>query len=126
MSNTPPRILRLSVLLGACLWMTSCDAMLSKARGEVSNLKITADVGLINDQPDAGYRVAFNLTNRGGDGMISIRPWLSCSEGNYTRTQDMQFSAGEVRALSYFFHEPTINATNVQGGVKVVPAYSAK
>ncbi|SRR5258706_13783713 len=126
MTNTPLRILSFAVMLAACLGMTGCESMLSRAKGEVSGLKISPDVGIINDKPDAGYKVEFTLTNRGDAGVLAIRPWLSCSEGNYTRSQDMQFNAGESKRLSYFFHEPTINATNVQGGVNVTPAYTAK
>lgn len=124
-------ILTLSTLL---LSFTGCDeqaysksarqieAFASSARGQVSSLSGKEEVSLVSDQPDYGIKIHFSVTNKGEAGTIKIMPWLSCSEGEWSRTQNLSFGKGEVEELSYFFHEPTINATNIRFGVKLLPA----
>lgn len=99
----------------------SDESTTSKANGQVSNFEVTADFGVINDEPDAGYSISFTVKNVGENGVIKIIPKLSCSEGEWTREQTLTLNAGESRDLTYFFHEPTINSTNVQGTVNVNP-----
>lgn len=99
----------------------SDESSSSKAEGEISNFEVNSDFGIINDEPDAGFTVTFTLKNIGEKGVIEITPKLSCSEGEWTRNQSLTLNAGESKNLTYFFHEPTINSTNVQGSVYVYP-----
>ena len=70
---------------------------------------------------DAGVKVSLTVTNVGEAGIINIRPHINTSEGEWSRSQDIQFRSGESMNLSYFFDEPTINATNIQCTVAVSP-----
>lgn len=99
----------------------SDEETMSQAEGQVSNFEVNSDFGIINDEPDAGYTITFTVKNIGKRGILTITPKLSCSEGEWTREQTLTLEAGASRNLSYFFHEPTINSTNVQGSVKVDP-----
>lgn len=115
--------------VAATLFLTGCDAqtnrqisaLLSNAKGVTTNLAATSDVGLINNEPDYGIKISFQVQNVGDAGLITIQPWVSSSEGEWQREQKIQFAKGETRPFSYFFHEPTVNAANVQYGVKVYP-----
>jgi hypothetical protein len=116
-----------SILAALCL--TGCDvqtnrqisALMSNAKGVATNLIVESDVGLINGEPDYGIKFSLQVQNVGDAGPITILPSVSSSEGEWQREQKVQFAAGETRTLSYFFHEPTINASNVQGVVKLYP-----
>lgn len=99
----------------------SQDEITSGAEGKVSNFEVISDFGVIDGEPEAGYTVQFTIKNVGEKGAITIKPKLSCSEGEWSRKQTITLNAGASRNLSYFFHEPTINATNVQGSVRVFP-----
>ena len=74
-----------------------------------------------NDEPDAGIQFGFVVTNEGEEGLLTISAQLSCSEGEWERTQRLRFRKGQRRKVSYFFHEPTVNATNVQSTAAVLP-----
>jgi hypothetical protein len=50
-----------------------------------------------------------------------VSPKLSSSEGEWSRTQNLSFDAGESRELKYLFPEPTISAGNLQARVSVFP-----
>jgi hypothetical protein len=97
------------------------EAVASQADGKVSNFVRREDTRFVNGELDYGFTLTFIVENKGKAGIIKIMPWLSCSEGEWTRTQNLQFEAGESKNLTYFFHEPTINSENVQSGVKISP-----
>ncbi|MET0622170.1 MAG: hypothetical protein ABW250_04225 [Pyrinomonadaceae bacterium] len=81
-------------------------------------------MGVINNEPDAGIDVKVTVTNVGEAGYIKIRPELSTSEGEWSRSQNLRFNKGESKSLTYFFHEPTVNVfagSNVQCRVGVSP-----
>ncbi len=96
-------------------------AALSDAKGEVSNLRKKEEVKLMNNEPDYGYTVSVTVKNVGKAGVIEIKPWLTSSEGEWNRARTMEFTAGESKDLTFFFHEPTINATDIEYGVDVLP-----
>jgi hypothetical protein len=100
---------------------SSCEEVFSDAKGTVSNFEVTPDFTILSDNPDAGVTVSFNVTNVGEKGVIKITPKLSCSEGEWTRQQTVTFDAGESQDFQFFFHEPTINASNIQGTLRIYP-----
>jgi len=93
----------------------------SQATCKVSNLTSEPDVQLINGAMDAGYLIKFRVMNTGQAGSIRVAPWLSSSEGEWSREQNLVFEPQQSFDLKYFFYEPTINATNIQYGVKCTP-----
>ncbi len=93
----------------------------SKAKANITNLKGVWDVRSINNELDYGLQVTFTVTNIGEYGIIKVAPWLTCSEGEWSKTQSLTFNAGETMNLTYFFDEPTVNVTNAQFGVKYSP-----
>ena len=97
------------------------EAVTSKAGGVASDLTVKGDTGVVDGQPDFGYKVKFTVTNAGEGGLITVTTRLSTSEGEWSRQQKLSFDAGQVMTLSYFFPEPTINVTNVQATVNVFP-----
>jgi hypothetical protein len=112
-------LLAIAILLIAIL---GCDkGTFSKAKGKAANLKCEADVGIVNGEPDAGVNVIVTVKNVGETGFINIKPELSTSEGEWRRSQDVHFDAGESQILTYFFDEPTINAKNIQCRIGISP-----
>jgi len=106
-------IVLLSVaVLGGCL---------RGPRGRVSNITRQEHPELINGNLDWGSEVGFDLKNEGESGMIHITVTLSCSEGQWVRSQDIFLEAGQFKHLTYFYQEPTINTTNLQALVRVNP-----
>ena len=76
---------------------------------------------VMRNEPDAGVNLSFRIKNVGKSGVIKITPRLSTSEGEWTREQTLKFDAGESKHLTYFFHEPTINAENIECYVRASP-----
>lgn len=103
------------------IFLLGCRALTSKARGKASNLSCKADVGFVRGEMDAGVNITVVVENVAESGFINIKPELSTSEGEWNRSQDMQFGAGESKTLTYFFDEPTINAKNIQCRVAISP-----
>jgi hypothetical protein len=97
------------------------ESLTSKADGRVYNLKAEHDFIFRNDQPDYSLRVTMSVKNVGQSGVINITPWVTCSEGEWERSQQLHFNSGESNNLTFQFHELSINATNVQYGVRWRP-----
>ena len=89
--------------------------------GSVWNITRQEHPALINGEMDWGSEVGFDVKNEGERGMVHITVTLSCSEGQWVRSQDLLLEAGQPRHLTYFFQEPTITATNFQALVRVNP-----
>lgn len=89
--------------------------------GVVTNITHQEHPELINGQFDWGSEVAFDLANQSERGTVHITVTLSTSEGQWSRTQDLLLEKGQTVHLTYFFQEPTINATNYQATVHVEP-----
>lgn len=117
------------LLVSGLVFLVGCDAETqraieaasSKAKGEISNLKGGHDMGLFNEEPDYGVRVSFTLTNTGEDGSVTVSPWISCSEGEWSKSQTLTMTSGQSMYLTYLFEQPTVNSTNIQYGVKYFP-----
>ncbi|MEL6392296.1 MAG: hypothetical protein AAFR97_06055, partial [Bacteroidota bacterium] len=85
----------------------------------VSEVKVESEVSFVNGELDAGYMVTFSIRNNGDQGEIFFTTTLSCSEGSFIREQPYVLAANQTKEFSFFFHEPTISATNVQARVNV-------
>lgn len=118
------------LLAGLALTLVaSCDAATqralaaaaSDADGSASGLSADHDTRIRAGEWDYGLSVSFTVTNVGEQGLIRVSPWMSCSEGEWSRVQNLEFAPGERRRLTYFFHEPSINASNIEYGVRVTP-----
>ena len=99
-------------LFGGCSW---------GPHGSVWNITRQEHPSLIRGEMDWGSEVGFDVKNEGERGMVHITVTLSCSEGQWVRSQDLLLEAGQPRHLTYFFEEPTITATNYQALVRVTP-----
>jgi hypothetical protein len=115
---TNGRRISLALALLGLVLLTSCT---SGPRGIVSNISREEHPALIAGEMNWGAEVGFDLRNNGKRGVIQIVVVLSSSEGQWSRKQDLVLEAGELRHLAYFFHEPTINVTNLQAMVRVNP-----
>ena len=105
----------------ALVVLAGCDGIVSRAKPHMSDFQCEPDAGVYNQQFDAGWAAVFHLTNNGSPGEVYIRAELSTSEGEWYREQTIQFDEGESRSLRFFFHEPTINASNITCIVKTIP-----
>jgi hypothetical protein len=65
---------------------------------------------------ELNYGVATNVTirNIGQTGFIRVTVYLKCSEGEWSRSEEIPLCPGEYKTLNYFFHEPTHNAVNIE------------
>jgi hypothetical protein len=115
------RALKLLVLavLGLILFMVYIAYRAHGPNGEALHLTANQDTGLVNGELDHGVRVKFDVHNVGDDGRLFIRPWISCSDGQWEREQTYDFKADQTVAFDFFFHEPTINSANIHYGVKI-------
>lgn len=139
----PPRLFRVTlrgmkgiaalalsaVLIGAGVYFVARNTSVldyialfaSDAKGRMESSTWEDDVQLRKGWPDAGVTTKTVVTNTGRRGMVMVAVTLSCSEGEWGREQKILFDPGETRTVEFFFHEPTINATNVQTMVRLVP-----
>lgn len=111
-----------TVLFGT-LFVTACP-LFSSAKGKLVQFMGKNDIGLIDNQPDYGITVTAVVKNVGARDDIRIMVRLSCDEGEWQRTQDVQFAPGETKTLNYFFSEPTVNVSNCQYSVRLWPSAS--
>lgn len=100
--------------------MAACQPA-QKPRGLISTITRQEHPALVNGEMDWGSEVGFDLANQGDRGMLHVTVTLSCSEGQWARQQDLLLDPKQSVHLSYFFEEPTINATNFQARVGVSP-----
>ena len=94
----------------------------SDASARVDQVHADYDFRVVNGEPDAGVVVKGTITNVGQQGAIRVKVHLSTSEGEWDREQNVVFHAGEQKELRWFFHEPTINVSNVQSVVYASPS----
>ena len=92
-----------------------------KPRGEVISVDSKGDWEFVNGEMDAGFKVTTVIKNNGPAGDLKVVAFLSCSQGEWARTQHLFFRAGESMTLRYFFHEPTISVTSCQARAVVSP-----
>jgi hypothetical protein len=99
--------------------LAGCGAF--RPHGVVSNVNHEEHPELINGNLDWGSEVSCDVSNQSVRGTIHITVTLSSSEGQWTRTQDLLLDQGQSMHLTYFFQEPTINASNYQAVVSANP-----
>lgn len=93
----------------------------SKAICKVIHVSQNEDTYYLKDDFDFGFTVNTKIENIGERGQIDILATLSTSEGVFKREQAVVFEKGQTFNLAYQFHEPTINATSIQGRVICSP-----
>lgn len=98
-----------------------CEEFGSRAKGRIVEKQCSPSAGLVNGEMDYGVEVKLRIKNVGDTGLIKVTPAISTSEGEWQRSQKLTFKAGEEKTLTYFFHEPTINVTNVQCKIGIFP-----
>lgn len=93
----------------------------NKPRGQVVSVNKVSDWEFVNGEMDAGFKVTAVIKNVGVAGDLRVITFLSCSQGEWSRTQHLYFNAGESMTLRYFFHEPTVSVSNCQARAGVSP-----
>jgi len=116
-SRVARTLIALAIFTTAIL-LTGC----SNARGRVEKVSAEGDVMIVDGEPDYGIKVTVIVKNVGESGSLRITARLSCSEGEWERTRNLHFNANEAKTLTYSFHEPTINATDIYYGANVFPS----
>ena len=102
------------VLVIAFAILTYSPDSKSQASCEITDRTLIADVFVIDGQPDAGYLHRAKVRNNGKTGEVEVKAKLSTSEGEFNRSQKANIKAGEDFDFSFAFHEPSVNAQNVQ------------
>jgi hypothetical protein len=95
-------------------WQGGVPGVSSAASCEIDGRNLNPSVFPVDGELDAGYEAHMTVSNRGQRGEIVALVALSTSEGTFRRSQTLLFGPGESRRLTFKFHEPTINVTNVQ------------
>ena len=90
-------------------------------RCELEITDIESSIAMINGTPDASFVVRLTATNNGQSADMPINVSLSTSEGNFERNQSIYIESGDSRSLSYTFHEPSVNVTNLQARASCLP-----
>jgi Cu2+-containing amine oxidase len=121
--NSP--LVSVFALTALAVLATGCERRSARAPSKpsspiakVSQLDVQGDTQIIRGDFDYGITVRFIVVNLGEPGTIAVHPWVTSSEGEWSRVQNLYFDRGEAKQLTYFFAEPTVNATNIQGGVR--------
>jgi len=97
------------------------EAEARKPNGRVVSVDSEGAWEFVNGEMDAGFKVTTVIKNNGPAGDVKVVAFLSCSQGEWIRTQPLFFRAGESMTLRYFFHEPTISVTGCQARAAVSP-----
>jgi hypothetical protein len=108
-----------AVLIGVVGSFSILGSLMPGAK--IENLHLTGDTRVINGEFDYGEIVSFDLRSVSSDPKdITVEIRLSCSEGEWTRTQKVHLEPHETRNVSVFFQEPTVDATNTKTHVEIV------
>ena len=121
-SGMAHRMARLAFIWSIALsivMLTGCGSF--GPHGMVANVNHEEHPEMINGNLDWGSEVSCDVTNQAARGTIHVTVTLSTSEGEWTRTQDLLLDQGQSMHLTYFFQEPTINASNYQAVVITDP-----
>lgn len=119
MAHHIARLALIAGLLAAIGILAGCGPF--GPHGVVSNVNHEEHPQLVDGNLDWGSEVSCDVTNQAVRGTIHITVTLSSSEGQWTRTQDLLLDQGQSMHLTYFFQEPTINASNYQAVVSANP-----
>lgn len=119
MAHHIARLALIAGLLAAIGILAGCGPF--GPHGVVSNVNHEEHPQLVDGNLDWGSEVSCDVTNQAVRGTIRITVTLSSSEGQWARTQDLLLDQGQSMHLTYFFQEPTINASNYQAVVSANP-----
>ncbi|HBN9511482.1 hypothetical protein GFM12_06420 [Pseudomonas aeruginosa] len=107
-------------------WKDGKLTLFSKANCRIISVNHFAETFVTNGNFDFGYVVQTKIQNVGGEGKITVKAYLSSSEGNLERSQVLVFPANTERVLQYQFAEPSLNATGVQSRLECSPSKAKK
>jgi hypothetical protein len=88
-----------------------------RALCEVHEVQVAANSFVVRNQMDFGYTLKGIVRNSGPDATLQLVATLSTSEGEYQRARSLYFKSGGVMNVSFDYHEPTVNAANIQGRI---------
>lgn len=103
-------------------WKDGGTSWGSKADCRILAIQTQPETFITNNDFDFGYVVRTRIRNAGSEGAITVKAFLSTSEGNFERSQLIVFTANQEDTLSYQFPEPTVNATGVQSRITCSPS----
>jgi hypothetical protein len=94
----------------------------NKAKGRLfGSVYCWGETRFINGELNYGITATVTVMNTGQTGFIKVIVYLKSSEGEWVKCDEIPFTAGEYRTLTYFFPEPTHNATNIECRANVTP-----
>jgi hypothetical protein len=94
----------------------------NKAKGQLfGDVWYIGETRYIHGELNYGIATTVNVLNTGQTGFIKVIIYLKTSEGEWVRCEEIPFSAGEYKTLTYFFHEPTYNTTKIECRATVSP-----
>ena len=95
----------------------------NRPKAEVSKVQWSTDTRFVKGELDYGVVLSGLVRNPGKSADFKVVAFLSCSSGNWIRPQLLNFSAGETKNLTYFFHEPNFgdSLSNCQGRIVAEP-----
>jgi len=94
----------------------------NKAKGMLyGNVNFRSETRYINGEMNYGIATNVTVRNIGQTGFIKVTIFLKCTEGEWSRSEELALCAGEYRTLDYFFQEPTHYAENVECRAIVSP-----
>ena len=90
------------------------------AKPVVIERELNHDSRLIDGELDYGLLYTAKIANQSDKGgRVEIDVHVTTSEGEWDRHQTLVFGPNETKDVEYFISEPTINASNIQGEIKV-------
>jgi hypothetical protein len=94
----------------------------NKAKGQLfGGVWCIGETRFLHGELNYGITATVSVLNTGQTGFIKIIIYLKTSEGEWIRCEEIPFSAGEYKTLTYFFHEPTYNTKNIECRATVSP-----
>jgi hypothetical protein len=103
------------VVLFGCNPLDISEHPSNKAKGQLyGRVHCMGETRFINGELNYGISATVTVLNIGQTGFIKVIVYLKTSEGEWVRCEEIPFSAGEYKTLTYFFPEPTYNTTNIE------------
>jgi hypothetical protein len=97
----------------------------NKAKGVLyGRIICNSETRYINGEMNYGIAATLTVRNVGPTGFVRVTIILKCSEGEWSRSEEIALCSGEYRNLDYFFYEPTHNALNIECRATVSPTIS--
>lgn len=87
----------------------------------IAEHRCESTIGVVDGEADAGVQATCAVRNEGAPGVVRVAMTLSCSEGRWTREQDVFVPANATQSVSTTFFEPSIAARDVQVSYEATP-----